>query len=270
MRIATPLSAGLMLLLPILLAVSGCYKKSPPEQMALIPSGEFIMGSNKVDTEGKGAEFGTVKPWYLDEHPERKLSLKAYYIDLYEVTNAAYKQFIDATGSRPPQNWPAGKIPPGRERHPVTMVNWYDADRYCRWKGKRLPSEAEWEKAARGTDGREYPWGGEFDASKANTGDTGIGDMTPVGQFESGKSPFGVYDLSGNAWEWTNDWYKPYPGSDYFSDNFGEKFKVVRGSSWGGTGHYAIPYFYRAAYRFFIVPEGAYPDAGFRCVKEAN
>ena len=197
-----------------LLVLAGCPKnQTPPEGMVLIPAGEFIMGSNKVDTEGKAAEFGTVKPWYLDEHPQHKVNLSNYFMDKYEVTNAAYKPFVDATGSRPPENWPAGKIPPGRENYPVAYVNWYDAERFCKWAGKQLPSEAQWEKAARGTDGRDYPWGNEFDATKANTGDTGIGDLAPVGHFEAGKSPYGVYDMAGNVWEWTSDWYQPYPGS---------------------------------------------------------
>ena len=252
-----------------LFAGAGCNKNvTPPEGMVLVPAGEFIMGSDKIDTEGKGAEFGTVKPWYLDEHPMRTETLPAYFIDQYEVTNARYKEFLEATGSRPPQGWPEGRIPDGRESYPATFVNWYDAERYCRWAGERLPTEAEWEKAARGTDGRDFPWGNEFDAEKANTGDTGMGDMTPVGEFKEGKSPFGAYDMSGNVWEWTADWYKPYPGSDYHSETFGEKLKVIRGGSWGGTGHYSIPYFYRTTYRFYIEPEGAYPDAGFRCAKD--
>ncbi len=265
-----PFTVGLVLvgLLIGLSLPAGCAKKrTPPEGMVLIPAGEFIMGSDKIDTEGKATEFGTIKPWYLDEHPLRKVHLPAYYMDQHEVTATAYQQFIHATGSRPPQDWPDGKISPGRENYPVTNVNWYDAERFCRWNGKRLPTEAEWEKAARGTDGREYPWGNDFDPHKANTGDSDIGDLAAVGSFKEGASPYGAYDMSGNAWEWTSDWYKAYPGSDYFSEAFGEKFKVLRGSSWGGTGHYAIPYFYRASYRFYIAPEGAYPDAGFRCAR---
>lgn len=227
------------------------------------------MGSNRTDTEGKSSEFGTVKPMFLDEHPERKVDLPAFFIDRYESTNAQYKLFVDATGARPPEDWKDGIYVSGRENYPATFVNWYDADRYCRWLSKRLPTEAEWEKAARGTDGREYPWGGDFDPTKANTGDSDVNDLAPVGQFPEGASPFGLMDMSGNAWEWTADWYKPYPGSTYTSPAFGEKFKVLRGSSWGGLGHYAIAHFYRSAYRFYIQPEGAFPDAGFRCAKDA-
>lgn len=248
--------------------VLGCDKGSAPEGMVLIPAGEFTMGSNKTDTEGKGNEFGSVKPWYLDEHPERRIKLKAYYVDKFEVTNVEYKKFVDATNSRPPEHWRDGNPPDGKGTFPVTYANWYEADRYCRWAGKRLPTESEWEKAARGPNGMEYPWGDQFDGKKANTGDSGFGDIAPVGSFPDGMSVYGVYDMSGNAWEWVDDWYKPYPGSDYKSDKFGEKNKVLRGGSWGGGVHYSIPLFYRGAYRFYTTPERGFPDAGFRCVKD--
>jgi formylglycine-generating enzyme required for sulfatase activity len=255
----------------VILLLFGCGQtRTAPEGMALVAAGEFIMGSAKEDTEKKSIEFGMVKPLYQDEKPEHKVYLKAYFVDRHEVTNGQYKKFVEATGSRPPEHWENGVVPLEREMYPVINVNWYDASRYCQWLGKRLPTEAEWEKAARGTDGREYPWGNEWDAQKANSGETGIGDLTPVGKFENGKSPYGVYDMAGNVWEWTADWYKPYEGSTYMSDAFGEKYKVVRGSSWGGMGHYAIPAFYRTSYRFYVPPEGAFPDAGFRCVMDAR
>lgn len=253
--------------------LSGCImekKDLSPEGMVLVPAGPFIMGSNQIDREGRAAEFGIAKPLYLDEHPEQKVHLPAFYIDRYEVTNRWYTRFAQATRSRTPINWPKGRVPPGREDYPVTEVNWYDADRFCRWMGKHLPTEAQWEKAARGPDGRQYPWGQEFDKNRANTGESGYGDLTPVGSFESGKSPYGVYDMSGNVWEWVEDWYQPYPKSPYQSDSFGEKFKILRGTSWGGVGHYALAVFYRSAYRFYATPEKGYPDAGFRCAKEAQ
>lgn len=228
------------------------------------------MGSDKVDTEGKADEFGSVKPWFLDEHPQRRVFLPAYSIDTYEVTNRLYKQFVDATASRPPSSWPNGRIPRGRENNPVTHVNWYDAERFCRWMGKRLPSEAEWEKAARGVNGQEYPWGNEYTGKKANTNDAGIGGTAPVGSFAAGVSPYGVHDMAGNVWEWVQDWYKPYLGNTTFQHPaLGEKNKVIRGMSWGGTGHYALPHFYRAAYRFYAFPESSSPDVGFRCAKDA-
>ena len=263
---------GLLILILVPAAGVGCSKSQaqPPAEMILIPAGEFKMGSDRVDTEGRGTEFGSVKPWYMDEHPLHRVFSPAYYIDKYEVTNARYKKFVDSTVSRPPESWPGGKFPSGRENYPVSFVNWYEAQRYCRWLGKRLPTEAEWEKASRGTDGREYPWGNDFDGKKANTGDAGLGDFAPVGSFEAGKSPYGVYDMSGNVWEWTTDWYQPYPGNTYHSDAFGQKFKVLRGGSWGGPGHYALPLFYRTSYRLYAPPEDAYPDAGFRCVKSVS
>ncbi|MFQ5455390.1 MAG: formylglycine-generating enzyme family protein [Nitrospirota bacterium] len=264
---------GLMPVLIIIISVA-CTKKGEmaiskkadiPDGMVLVPAGKFIMGSNKTDKEGKSLEYGTVKPLFMDEHPEHEVHLDAYYIDKYEVTNAQYKRFIDETGAFPPFGWKGRTFPEGRGNYPMTTVNWYQAKRFCEWMGKRLPTEEEWEKAARGTKGSEYPWGNKFDKTKANTGESMIGDLAPVGSFESGKSVYGVYDMAGNVWEWVEDWYKTYPDSDYESERFGEKYKVIRGGSWGGVGHYAIPHFYRSAYRFYAIPENAFSETGFRC-----
>ncbi len=255
--------------LALVCGLAACSNRTASDEMITIPGGSFFMGSDKEDTEGKGAEFGMAKPLYLDEHPRHEVTLPTYYIDRFEVTNAQYKRYMDASKARPPRSWPNGQIPQGRERYPVTHINWYEAQQYCEWAGKRLPTEAEWEKAARGTDGREYPWGNDFDEKRANTGGSGVNDLAPVGSFPQGKSPYGVEDMAGNVWEWTADWYEPYPGSTYESKDFGQKFKILRGSSWGGTGHYALNYFYRSAHRFRIEPEMSFADAGVRCAKSA-
>jgi len=153
---------------------------------------------------------------------------------------------------------------------PVSGVNWFDARKYCQWRSARLPSESEWEKAARGPDGLEYPWGNNWDPAITNTGDNGEGEegITAVGSFEKNKSVYGIYDLSGNVWEWVEDWYKPYEGSTYQSEAFGEKNRVIRGGG-GGVGHYAISYFFRGATRQFSEPEMESDDVGFRCAKDA-
>jgi formylglycine-generating enzyme required for sulfatase activity len=230
-----------------------------PNPMVLIPAGEFIMGYNDR---------------MPDEGPQHKVYLKDYYIDLYEVTNAQYKKFIDATHRRSPSHFRNRTYPKGKANHPVTEVTWYDADAYCTWAGKRLPTDAEWEKAARGTDGRMFPWGNEFDINKANTPQRWAalnqqGDTMPVGSFPDGVSPYGVYDMSGNVWEWTSSWYKAYPGNKHPSENYGEQYKTLKGGSWFDCSFYkcgmSAPVFNRA---FFV--RGTHTTSfGFRCAKDA-
>jgi formylglycine-generating enzyme required for sulfatase activity len=183
--------------------------------MALIAAGPFIYGE-----EGK----------------EQKITLPAFYMDLYEVTNAEYAKVR-------PHDYPADKA-----NHPVVNVSWHDADRFCKAVGKRLPTEQEWEKAARGTDGRHYPWGDTHDPKKAN-GENRIGGTTPVGQFPAGRSPYGLFDMVGNAWEWT--------ASDHPSGG-----KVGRGGSWGDS-----PRGLRSASRFWNEPTYRYYNIGFRCAQ---
>jgi len=237
--------------------------------MILIPAGEFIMGSDDVDSSGKSQEFGFNEPWYLPEHPRHRLFLKAFYIDKTEVSNGAFKAWLIKTGKYTPQqiDMIAQRIKMGREQDPVRLVTWTKAQEFCYAQGKRLPSEAEWEKAARGSDGREYPWGNEWHADYLNAGQN-EDNLSPVGSYPQGASPFGVLDMAGNVMEWTESWYEAYPGAQYVSPNYGRKRKVVRGGSWGGIGHYVIPHYFRTAYRFNFPPDSAYNDVGFRCAKD--
>ena len=256
------LNTGFFIFLTTFLLLTGC-KSPPPADMTLVPAGEFIMGSNEVDREAKALQYGSRKPWYANERPERKVTLPDFYIDRTEVTNKSYKEFVDATKHEPPPDWVNGAYT-GSPDKPVVYVNWADASAYCEWKGRRLPTEQEWEKAARGTDGRRFPWGNDFDLKKVNT----MGEYqgtTPVGTFQEGKSPYGALDMAGNVQEWTADWYKAYPGSDYNDKDYGEKFKVIRGGGWGGMGHYTLQVYVRAAFRNMAPPEGRYNDVGFRC-----
>ncbi len=215
--------------------------------MVYIPGGEFIMGSDE------GNE---------DERPQRTVYVDGFNIDIYPVTNAEYKEFVDATGHAPPRHWEGNTYPEGKGDHPVVWVSWHDAQAYCQWAGKRLPTEAEWEKAARGTDGRKWPWGNTFDPTKCNAKESGIGETTPVGKYPEGASPYGVMDMAGNVWEWTADWYEAYPGSSYQSARFGQKNKVMRGGSWFDPST-----FVRCSVRNKAKPDFSFSTIGFRCAE---
>ncbi|GJL49123.1 MAG: hypothetical protein NPIRA01_03500 [Nitrospirales bacterium] len=197
--------------------------------MVTIPHGEFIRGSG----------VGSGRP---DERPQRNIYLHSYKIDTYEVSNKHYVQFLKSTGHKEPFN-AFGKGPlseqTGIEDLPVVQVTWNDAEDYCLWAGKRLPTEAEWEKAARGTDGRAFPWGDASPSSTLSVYDRewrAGGALLPVGTLPQGVSPYGVHNMSGNVREWVQDWYaKDYYAESPARDPIGPDhgiLKVIRGGSW--------------------------------------
>ncbi|MEO2054160.1 MAG: SUMF1/EgtB/PvdO family nonheme iron enzyme [Nitrospira sp.] len=260
-------------LIIVLFALLGACFSRPPEGMVAIPAGEFIMGTDEVDESNFAAEQGIVKPWFVDEGPSHKIFLPLYYIDQHEVTNAEYAEYVLAEKVDPPPYWEKGRYPQGGDHFPVVMVSWGEAQDYCRSKEGHLPSEAEWEKAARGVDGRPYPWGTEFDIQKVNVGGSSQ-DLKPVGSYVAGKSPYEVFDMIGNAWEWTADWYQPYPGSKHKSKDYGRRIKVLRGNSWSSIGHFPeeihselVKHHSTVTFRLFAPPDATINDVGFRCVR---
>ncbi len=264
----------LFIIITLSLLNSACFRRTP-DGMVPIPAGEFMMGTDAVDEANLAAEHGIVKPWFVDEGPAHKVYVPFYYIDRNEVSNGEYAEFIQAANRPAPPYWENGVYAEGTGTHPVVMVQWTEAQDYCRSKGGRLPSEAEWEKAARGIDGRTYPWGDVFDLKKGNIGGA-VGNLKPVGSYTSGESPFGVLDMVGNVWEWTSNWYQPYPGSSYRSDKFGQRLKVIRGNSWSSIGHFhpdihtqVLKYHSTTTFRLFAPPEATISDVGFRCIKPA-
>ena len=259
------------------MTLSGC--EFPPKGMVLVPGGNFTMGSDKVDTDQHALKVGLSKPWYADESPSLKLYLKDFYIDKYEVTRLQYYIFCQATDYKSPHIWGGEKFPDGTGNHPVSHVSFYDAAAYAEWAGKRLPTEAEWEKTARGPDHYIYPWGNEFDFSSANVSPSakkkqGRG-LKPVGSFPQGVSFYGTYDMVGNVWEWVWDYYLPYPNSTREWQEKEKKQLVVRGMSYLGVGHFpkeeykkVVALKSRANYREHISPLLKKKDVGFRCAKD--
>jgi formylglycine-generating enzyme required for sulfatase activity len=231
---------------------------SPPhnqDEMALVPAGEFIMGSNER---------------WDDESPEHINETKAFYIDYYETTNKKYKVFVNATKRQAPHHWPEGIIPSGQETHPVIYVSWFDAHDYCSWAGKRLPNEQEWEKASRGEDGFIYPWGNLWTLDKSNNPYKNSTGTEPIGSYPEGRSPYGLYDTSGNVWEWVDSFYLPHPGNNKPSQEYGEDKRVLKGGSWFDCLSYGCGLSAPTFNRSFFNPEVKNNSFGFRCAKDAD
>ena len=251
-----------------------------PEDMVLIPAGEFIMGT---DSEQANA----------DQKPAHQVYLDAFYIDKHEVTNAQYEEFILAGGYKKREFWTeagwdfiqkfqfdasewhqietplqyGGNSVSTEPDHPVIGVSWYEANAYATWAGKRLPTEAEWEKAARETDGRIYPWGNEMDFSKLSYFPH-VTKVQVVGSFPDGASPYGVMDMAGSVWEWCSDWYAEnyYPQSPRKNPKGPDQgeFRVLRGGGWD-----SIRLQLRCTYRYYELESRRTYNVGFRCVQEA-
>jgi sulfatase modifying factor 1 len=241
--------------------------------MVLVPAGEFLMGSDS---------------WSGSEKPSHKVYLDSYYIDQFEVSNSAFVEFLNEVGNQiegvagkahwVEENDPdlnifrmdvVWQVTPGRENHPMNEVTWFGARAFCEWRQARLPSEAEWEKAARGTDGRTYPWGdAEPTCEMANFAGCYYGSV-PVDSYPDWISPYGVYNMAGNVHEWTNDWYEDdyYANSPYENPTGPENgdYKVFRGASWFNANFQT-----RTTYRYPKLPVLTYMANGFRCAKNVG
>jgi formylglycine-generating enzyme required for sulfatase activity len=232
----------------------GPHDNSP---MVLVHAGEFAMGSDRGQD---------------DEQPVHRISVRAFYLDTYEVTVSRYAEFLTSQKPDSPFKWNEA-TGGAHENKPVIGVNWYDARDYCRWVGKRLPTEAEWEMAARGTEGRIYPWGDVHPTKgHANAGQAiwrGYETLTNIGRYQLGKTPDGLYDMAGNLWEWVADWYDPsyyhFSPSDNPRGPSAGPLRALRGGAWNNDSK-AIRSTNRAAY----APDARRNDVGFRCAREAK
>jgi formylglycine-generating enzyme required for sulfatase activity len=289
-------------------------KQNVIDDMILIPEGPFLMGSTKEDIDRLLDLDRNIETSRLDnEIPQREVFLSAYLIDKYPVTNAHYKRFVESGGytqkifwseagwqyisqSNPLEGDSLDDIFHGEHDCPVVNISWYEAEAFAKWAGKRLPTEAEWEKAARGIDGRMYPWGNEFDKTRLNCAEIKIEKPTPVMKYPQGQSVYGCFDMAGNVWEWVADWYdsqyyrcaplrdpqgpataeeNPYFGrpedvgiSIYElksspASNSLSGCKVLRGGSWNGSGVVHI----RCANRDYDEPIYKNDTIGFRCAR---
>ncbi len=230
--------------------------KPKPGDMVLIPAGEFMMGTDSVPANSQGLET-----------PAHKVTMdKPYYIDVYEVTNGQWIKFLTESGTKVESNWrPLYSI--GKEDVPVANLTLDDAKAYCEWAGKRLPTEAEWERAARGPENFRFPWGDVYDPSKSNTNDMSYNRPVDVGTFETDKSGYGAYDMMGNVQEWTSDRLRPYPRSKARNnDAFKSRFRLyaLRGASYAFKG-VSMSLTTRSGY-----PAKAQYGTGFRCAKDAE
>lgn len=291
-----------IILVCLSLNVGACAVTKPYSQgdsgrdMVLVPAGEFMMGTNEEEIPYLAKLYDERAKWFKREVPKHKVYVDAFYIDKYEVTNSDFEKFIKAGGYNNKEYWtdegwewkeiesvvkPAfwGNSNYNKPDQPVVGISWYEAYAYAKWRGGRLPTEAEWEKAARGTDGRLYPWGeapadegGVYRAnykSAKRYDEDGFYHPAPVGSFPKGASPYGCQDMAGNVWEWCSDWF----GFEYYRQSPGKNPKgpptapgrVVRGGSW----RYLMVDL-RCTFRFAVFPDVRLNFGGFRCVKGLN
>jgi formylglycine-generating enzyme required for sulfatase activity len=232
------------------------------EDMLQVPSGDFTMGISQEQIKFVVKKIGGEEKYLDASIPQHQQQTPAFFIDKYEITNAQYKKFVTATGHQPPEDWEDGNYPAQKDQYPVVFVSWQDAKAYCEWAGKRLPTEIEWEKAARGSDGRLYPWGDKWEKNNANTAKSRKNGPVKVGSYKKGVSPYGCYDMAGNVWEWTSSFYKAYPNSTVENGFFGEDRYVVRGGSWDDEAYDAL-----TVVRSKFTPNTTYEHLGFRCVR---
>ncbi len=248
-------------------------------EMVFVPAGVFLMGTPEDDPYA-----------YQNEMPQHEVDLPAFWIDRTEVTNAQYAACVEDGACEPPQAFgmlkpnsmtrPSYYGNPQYDNYPVVYVTWQAANAYCEWAGKRLPGEAEWEKAARGTDGRRFPWGNQNVTSElANLADSrtdydwsiryiddGYEDTSPAGNYPLGASPYGAVDMAGNVWEWVMDEYSVDAYQHAASQTSAEqddRFRVLRGGSWQSS-NWGI----RSALRSRVAPDTAYSYIGFRCAMD--
>lgn len=259
-------------------------------EMVWVPAGEFLMGGTKEQVAAAVAswtqEARDAMQWVVEaETPQRRVYLDGYWIYRYPVTVAQYRKFCEATG----RGMPAIMVWVWKDDHPMVRINWQDASDYAEWAGVSLPTEAQWEKAARGTDGRIFPWGNEWDATRSANGvERYLTATEPVGSHPTGGSPYGAMDMSGNVWEWCSDWYDPQYYRNAPSRNptgpsrpvqYDPGFlrrhgtRVLRGGSWGhGSGSGSDPHIPRSIYHFQCsarysgLPDHRSYTYGFRCV----
>jgi len=234
-----------------------------------IPAVPFLIGTPERELSALAKAYGGTRESYREESPQHTLALPAFAIAQIPVTNALYAPFVAATSSRPPSTWRAPQPPAALLAHPVVDLSWADARAFCDWlsaagnSSYRLPSEAEWEHAARGSDGRTFPWGNEWQPALANTRERGLGSTTPADN-HAGASPYGCIDMAGNVWEWTSSLDTPYPyrPDDGREDAQAPGRRILRG------GCYANPHgFARCACRFRLAPPVRNQFLGFRLVR---
>jgi formylglycine-generating enzyme required for sulfatase activity len=222
--------------------------------LVYVPAGEFSMGNDGG---------------WEEEKPVHTVNLKAFWIDQTEITNEMYAKCVQAGGCSPPSN-PSHFDDPNYADHPVVYVAWQAANQYCKWAGRRLPTEAEWEKAARGTDGRTFPWGDTIDCSLANYwgNENGcVNDTTPVGSYPDGASPYGALEMTGNVMEWVSTLFAKYPyeASDGREDPGASGSRVLRGGSWNVTAEFS-----RGSRRDWYIPTAKRNYVGYRCAMDAT